>query len=217
MKKKTLLFLMVSLFTVVGFYAAEADALGLGGYLTLGTGSAEGEIDRDPGTFDTGHDVSPGGFGFVLDTRVASDGLFNYRLNVGYEIVGYDDTTANSLDTTFLRFSIDNTFGFAVFKNEKVRVYLGPQVRLAYMIASETTASEGDLGILALGIGLAPVAGVNVHLNDKVSLSFETGYRFTSYVGTLELDRANQSYTWTNTEKALFFNVSVFYRINDVF
>ena len=67
------------------------------------------------------------GFEFVLDTAVARNTVFNYRLNLGYEKFESKDA-----DLDMESIIVDNTFGFAAFRNKVVRLWLGPQVRFSY-------------------------------------------------------------------------------------
>lgn len=190
---------------------------GLGIYVpTYGKGTATATIgDSD---YDFEYDINHIGFGFVMDTRVARAGVFNYRLNLGYESVDY----GFSNDETFLRLTIDNTFGFGVLQTRIVRLWIGPQVRLAFM----RYFYEFDYGsneILVGGLGLAPVFGANFNLGSVISICPELGYRFEFYGGQLSTDydyiydSSTESDDYISVNKEFFIKLSIIFRINDVF
>ncbi len=128
------------------------------------------------------------GFGFVYDTAVASNEKFNYRLNAGYEnnlFSGYPFFTNKSMH----RITLSNTFGFALFKNKFVRVWMGPQVELACRFAERTyftnegsiiglvyTGTKGHIKYTTGELGVGGILGINIHTDDLFTLSFEFGF-----------------------------------------
>jgi len=183
-------------------------------------------VGTDTNNWNTKH----WGYGFIFDTRVARKGTFNYRLNVGFEIVEFKEkrNETNPKDSYF-RFKIDNTFGFDIIQSSLLRLWFGPQIRLAnerfpvvkYVEWSEYDYDEyiDDDDGSAFGVGIAPVLGINLNLGNKNSLSFDFGYRLNRYIGrhytgsgvSLRHEQA------TITEKEIFFNFSYIFRIRDVF
>ena len=74
-----------------------------------------------------------------LDSAVAKDKLFNYRMNLGYEHV-----PRGSTDSTFAMFnggSFENIFGFGVYRSKLMRVWLGPSLRIAAGVLDESHSS----------------------------------------------------------------------------
>lgn len=79
----TLLFLL-------GIFLTESLASGLGFNVTGGKGTADWDAvnwshsgsDKD---FDFDTDITSSGVGFVFDSSIGSDRLFNYRFNLGLE------------------------------------------------------------------------------------------------------------------------------------
>jgi hypothetical protein len=160
---------------------------GYGFYIEGAGGSGEQEVDEwfsigetEPYDVDfTGSDL-----GFVLDTSVAKDKLFNYRLNVG--LSSFDIEESGESDYSGLeRFglSIDSTFGFGVFRIKPLRLWIGPQIRVGFY-GGET--DEFALDVYAVTFGVAPVLGANVNLGRVVSLSLSTGYRIQGYAGEID-------------------------------
>ena len=183
---------------------------------TYGKGTATATIgDSD---YDLEYDINHIGFGFVMDTRVARAGVFNYKLNLGYESVDYGFTN----DEKFGRISLDNTFGFGVLQTRVVRLWIGPQVRLAYMRYNYEYDS-GSTEINIFGLGLAPVFGANFNFGDVVSICPELGYRFEFYGGQISSEYDFYYDTETNDDsyirfnKEFFIKLSIIFRINDVF
>ena len=167
--------------------ASRASAVGVGGYLELGGGSGEFEFsDIADSEFDV--DAGYAGLGFVLDTSPGGTGVFSYRLNVGFEGLNLEDDTDDTLELG--GFVIDNTFAFAVVRVPAVRVWVGPQLRLAFY-SGETDDSniEADLG--AFGIGLA--AGANIYPNPhgRFALAPSLGFRRVGYGGEAEDEFGN--------------------------
>jgi hypothetical protein len=198
------------------FYSPSLHATGLGIQIpSIGSGSAHYEVDWDnDGTTEDDLDISHVGFGFVLDTRVANPGVFNYRLNLNYENadLGNEDQWGDG----FSRFAIDNTFGFAVLQSPVVRMWLGPQIRIAYMkFSQDNYYSE----VNSIGFAFAPVLGANFNLGSVVSLCPELGYRFSFYVGSLTFDEEymNEEGTWTMNNNEFFLRFNILFRINDYY
>jgi hypothetical protein len=154
--------------------ANPAQATGYGIYLDY----ALGPVKPDAGwpvnaSYDTGR-ISTG---LTIDTAVAQDKLFNYRMNLGYEHINEKFN-----DVTFAKFngaSFENIFGFGVYRSKLMRVWLGPSLRLAAGVYDDDSALgpvPGSIVNLTAGGGLA--LGVNVHTGDIGSAAFTIGYQY---------------------------------------
>ena len=206
----------------------DSSAVGLGIFIpTVGSGSTTLEIDspNEFGVQTYEPDISHFGFGFVLDTRVANPGVFHYRLHIGYESVNLGEanfTQSNRLNDNFSRFSIDNTFGFAVLQSEVVRLWLGPQIRLSYM-GYNKEESGVNLDVNLIGIGVAPVLGANFNLGDVFTLAPELGYRFSVFGGKLSVTENyvgidyDYSQDWTLNTREFYIKLNIIFRINDYY
>lgn len=162
-----LLALVVALLTPI----QDAHATGLGFYAEYGNvfdGKLEntvlGDVDYDEDHF---------GGGFSVDTNVAADRLFNYRLDVGYQHVEGDYGLYGKTDGDGI--VLDNAFGFGVLRNERVRVWLGPAVRFSFDFFDDVPVFDN---VFKFGVGLGPEIGVNLHTGDLVSIGLTTGYQF---------------------------------------
>jgi len=141
---------------------------------------------------DSTFDQSQWSLGALIDTNVARDSLFGYRLEIGYEratkegvpsiyqplyssgqlafsATTYPDVVGNGLE-------INNIFAFGVLRREQFKLWMGPNVRLgfqAYQYPLLGTSYE-------FSAGLGVRTGVNYHVNERISLSLTLGY---TYVG----------------------------------
>ncbi|WP_455205917.1 hypothetical protein [Kaarinaea lacus] len=200
MKQKQSLFLMIGM--ALCFWASNSFALGLG--LAVGKGTEEWE-DNDTSFYDGDREVS--NIGFVLDTAVAKNKVFNYRLTLMSE--------ENKIDTggrvNLKGYAMTHDFGFGVFRNKHVRLWLGPQLKGAYY--EEMTNSSGlEIGD-AVGFGLSAVAGVNVHLPKVVSFGFTAGYQVVgAYAGSYDSDFVDDLDV---NSSGPFFSASLIFRIDD--
>jgi len=134
--------------------AGDAQALGLGLHVAVGQG-------------ENNHEQ----IGISLDTAVAEDRQFNYRMNLGFEKFELEDHWGDK--DKFSGWILENTFGFQILANEKLKLWAGPQI--------VTGLYENDFGF-----GLGASLGVNLHIGDKTSLGITLGVRRSEYSGILD-------------------------------
>ena len=161
----------------------ECMAFGFGFAGSVGTGkleATEGSMYGDD--IRTRYDQSRRSIGAIYDTNVGRDAIFNYRLGVSYQTMKASSSTGR-FDLEGIGF--ENDFGFSLVRNERVRFWAGPEVKVEFLEGSETYADYKDhANVWSLGLG--PVVGVNYRLNDDVSFVvkggflFQTGLRFFS-------------------------------------
>ena len=172
-------FALVFLILALTLEGGEALALGLGPYL----GYEYGDITLKPEDFhgkDKDFSANHFVFGFLLDTCTARDKLFNYRFNMGVDIVnatpdqpiyGYRDAeTGYGVD-------MKHTFGFGIVRTSAVRFWMGPAIK--YYINAYLDTPEDD--IVSFGAGGGLELGVNIHFGGGFSLGISGGY-LTHYV-----------------------------------
>jgi hypothetical protein len=152
-------FSAAAIFCLFFCYVPDALAIGFGYYGTLGKGRVKydnwGETSREDANFI--------GAGFVLDTAVALDRAFNYRLNVGYEKLSNDFDRLESI-------VIDQDFGLAVYQSANTRIWIGPELRIFF--------SDDEYGI-----GIGPVLGINLHTGRSVSTALKLGFLISDFAG----------------------------------
>lgn len=181
----------------LGFHGV-ALALGLGGYLEGGGGTARVEHPNSRGSTDDSQvDAAGVGAGFALDTAVRGPQIFNYRLHVGFDAQGFYDNDDRYVEIGGV--AIDNIFGFAVLRTDKVRMWLGPTLRLGYYrghLYDEDRWRDshrhhdddevGDYRAYTVGVGLA--VGANFAVGRTFSICPTVGYRYARHFGSWSTD-----------------------------
>jgi hypothetical protein len=144
-----------------------------------------------------------------VDTAVARNKTFNYRFTLMQEENNADSGLVE-LDMEGLAMTHD--FGFAVLRNKTVRLWLGPQLKAAFY--EDLTVNGTDIGGDAVGFGIGPVVGVNVHLPQVVSFSFTAAYHLISgYAGNYDDTFSDEDLDADSN--GLYMNASLIFRIDD--
>lgn len=172
---------------------AAAHAAGMGVYGSYAGGKSWQHVDaRDwGGDFEKNWTVdhSRGNFGLVVDTCVAGDKSFNYRMNVGHGYGTVDVTRkrrdlVTDLVTTkrYHYFVYDwhfyNTFGIGVVRTKLIRFFLGPQIGICYM--NDVNAARYSEFSFKLGLDF----GLNINVGSFFTISPDGGVRFVGNIGT---------------------------------
>ncbi|MBN2041124.1 MAG: hypothetical protein JW864_13860 [Spirochaetes bacterium] len=214
MKEK--IFYSALFLTAILFYTANAYAFGIGAYFTASTGSYEWEYNideqEDP-IIDSG--VRKPGFGFMLDTNLARDQIYNYRLQVGYSKITIDNDH-NAYDLNGKEYHIYNTFGFGIIREKFGRLWFGPQIGAGYIDGEYDMPSsleyEGNY-FWTLYFSTGFVAGFNYNLGDFFTLAVDGGIRVLAGFGTADMASSTIGVQVTGTEG--FINVCALLRLND--
>jgi len=178
MKKLLLSFSLIIIFT------SSLYAVGIGGYTSI-----------------TYHNYYPRnvllGGGIVIDTACASDKIFNFRL-----YAGFDQSCPIEHKEILSRIKSDNIFGFSVFRNDLIRIWIGPNVGLHYLYTRISYLNNNDifknnsgsfiytdykyrLFNKAFGMPVGISFGLNININDYFTLSFDLSGRLNFYFGQL--------------------------------
>jgi hypothetical protein len=199
---------------------STAWATGIGIFYKAGYGASDWEVEwsdrvnnaREVQRKDSTHT----GVGFVMDTALAKNKTFNYRLNLGYEKIAYkpgDGVFRYDLKGLVL----DNDFGFAVVRSPVFRLWLGPEVRISWYQGHLNSDINYDIRLFGLGFG--PVIGANFNIGPVVTLSFKGGYLFTQHWGTGEDNRTVPVYPDIDSADVsgghAYGNVSILFRFDD--
>lgn len=212
---KRLLMLQIFAFGLVCVLGiSSAAALGLGTYYSLGWGDGEIEYDdyyNSNDTIDIDTDHKNRAIGFVLDTNVAKDSLFNYRFNVAIDAIEIE--SERGIDIEADGFAMDHTFGFGVLRTPQVRLWIGPQINLSYY--HEEYDHDGnyyyDNDFDLFGFGIGPAMGVNFNIGELFTLTATHGYKFTWLFGS---DFRDDFYGY---EGQYYINFGILFRINDAY
>jgi len=217
-------FILIAGFSVACtlFLSAQLSALGLGVY---GTGSKSSTTwtyhKNEVPDFHIKSSDSKMGAGFVLDTNLAKDNLFNYRLNIGFAKITLDNekTSYSSFygikDITGYEYHLYNTFGFGIVRTEEIRLWIGPQIGFGVIRGEYDLSSGQDNDFTTIFFSGALAAGMNVNIGDIVTFGFDAGYRLKQHWGGASV--GNPSFGITGKERELYANVSFILRINDFF
>jgi len=184
---------------ILPLVCSNAGAFGIGAYTTaINSGSAEWDRYYASNTgFDT--DLDQKEFGFVLDSSIARNKLYNWRMQIGSVDASYDN-----LDFEGVIFI--NTFGFGVVRNENFRFWLGPQISL------KSLEAKGNNNLDLVSFGLAYATGLNYHVNKVVSLTADAGLR-TSFGVAETGDFFGDEFDIK--EDRFFVNVGILFRFGD--
>lgn len=208
MKKVVMLCVCIAVALVLG--TSDARAAGFGIYGSFGGDGSSTWTDDYYGTSDTAKTVHQGA-GFVLDTAVAKDSFFNYQLNLGYDEFT-NKFPGSSSDLKLGGLMISNAFGFGIVRTDGFRLWMGPEIRLAWPRGSN---SGTDFDFFGAGVG--PVVGMNFNLPGTVSFVVKAGYQFMSYNGTVD-SATTYSYDMEIKERLLYVNVGILFRsLGDTF
>lgn len=199
-----------------GFQVSNSWAIGLGLYANTGSGSAHWESEDQWGyTNDWDKDTEHDGFGFVLDTAVARDRVFNYRLSFGQE--NWDHKPGDGRTTAELDgYVIENDFGFGVLRQPlggsgSLRLWVGPELRISYSQGESNLNRDWKFDLWCVSLG--PVVGLNLNFGPVFTLGIKTGYLSGFFFG----EGGYSSYweNYTGTESHYFLSLAIIFRIND--
>ncbi len=203
----------IILLAVAGF-STQAMAIGIGGAFSAGASKVY-SFDASEGD---GDGYTYGG-SLVLDTAVAQNSLFNYRLNFSILALTQDTSEGSrKYKTEGVRYALYHDFGFGFARTETVRFWLGPQFGLYYsdVDTTETKQSGSYFELMTgesrkkyssngVGSSLGFVLGLNLNIGSALTLGLDGGLR--GFISSANLE-GNYGYEG-------FANVSLIFRIND--
>lgn len=179
--------LIVMMVLSVGFYSSSALAVGLGGYLELGTGSGDFEYD-EPYSEEFNIDSSTVGIGFMLETNpLDRDKVFSYRFQAGFEGRDLEDDDGVTMETAGVL--ISNSFAFGGNVASNVRLWAGPQVLFGFYGGESDRAREGEkeeISVAIFGLGVACGINIDVGNSGKVIIPITLSVRRMGYGGETE-------------------------------
>ena len=128
------------------------------------------------------YDYKPStGLGFVFDTNIGKPKDFGYRLNLEYSYADIDSSSRDLYsDFSKHKYSVINTFGFALHRSENMRFWVGPRVllQLEYISSGSNIRSQRNYGA-----GIAFATGINVNVAKKISLGADIDYHAVYMLG----------------------------------
>lgn len=184
------------------FSTAQAHAFGLG--FSAGTGT---ETWENSDGYDGDRDVS--NVGFLLDTGVSTDKVYNYRFTLMKE-----ENSANGGTLDLKGYATTHDFCFSLLNTKQMRVWVGPELKAAYYKDLSLNNSSASISGHATGIGVGPAVGVNVHMPRVVTFSLTASYYLLSaYSGDFDKGVVNNSFDVDS--HGLYINASVIFRTNE--
>ncbi|OGW35553.1 MAG: hypothetical protein A2X58_00575 [Nitrospirae bacterium GWC2_56_14] len=203
---KKVLVLCVCFAAVLLLGTSDVRAAGFGIYGSIGGDGSATWSDDSSGINSSFKDkTAHQGAGFVLDTAVARDSFFNYQLNLGYdEFTNKIDGFSNEVELGGLM--ISNAFGFGIVRTDGFRLWMGPEIRLAWPNGSQ---SGWDYDFFGGGVG--PVLGMNFNLPGTVSFMVKAGYLFMNYEGQAE-SATSSSWDLDIKERLIYVNIGILFR-----
>lgn len=164
MKQQKIIYKIILVVLLLACGMGQTYASGLG--FSFGIGKEKWEQDRE----NLG-DRNINNVGFVVDNAVARNSVFNYRFTFSQE-----ENNADGGNLDMEGYSMTHDFGFGIYRNKHVRLWLGPEIRATYYkdlyLTNTNTPISGDI----FGFSAGPVFGVNVNLPEVVSFTFTAAY-----------------------------------------
>lgn len=166
-------------------HSASLEGIDIGG---LDDFNATFTTDLDDDDFEIDYDANVIGIGVQLDTNVARNRLFNYRVEILVEFV--DGTSEYSLaglsgssDDDFAAggFGINQTFGLGLIRRPGFRLYAGPTLRLGLFGGEGEDIRLGGTELdatdyVGFDLGLGLELGLNLHTGKRTSVSLSVAY-----------------------------------------
>jgi len=191
----------VALVLLLYCLTGQALAMGIGGYIEGASGDGEFEYEFSS-KFDV--DAEAGGFGFVMDSNLNGNGVFSYRLNLGFERLDLEDKFGDTLELGGLVSS--HTFGFALINKSGFRWWAGPQLRAGIFTGELDSDPLTDYDLVSFGVG--GVTGVNI-VSGHLCISPSLGIITTGYAG--ETDSINSNEDFEGATTTIFVNIAVLF------
>lgn len=157
--------------------AAPVYAGGIGMYVSGGEADAEWDGDYLNVEFEGDHlDL-----GFSVDSNLATDRLFNYRLEFGRAEWEVDNFNGRNVGAELDGLVMSHNFGFGGLVAQPVRLWFGPEFRMTLLDGELNGVAARDIDLFGYGFGGA--FGTNINLPGRLTLSAKAGYVMMRYLG----------------------------------
>lgn len=133
--------------------------------------------------------------GITLDTNLAKDSLFNYRLEFGkaeVDINPFFDSVGGSMEAEGL--VMNHAFGFGMPITPLLRFWFGPELRITWVDGTVSNDPLADLDLFGFGFGAA--AGLNINLPGPLTIGIKGGYSIMNYTGEGQYPIGGGLYSW---------------------
>ncbi len=184
--------------------SAHSNAAGFGLYAVQGAGDAD-----FTGYYynDISMDTEQSAFGLVFDTNLSKNRVFNYRLGIERGTTSYKNADEVKLDEN----AITHDFGFALVREENLRAWIGPELRVAIQSGQDSSGNDWNGGSLGLG----PAVGMNWNLRHGLTLFAKASLIF-SY-GFMDIDDYGGWFheSYDVSQRSVFMNFGVAFRFKE--
>lgn len=177
-KQNIFRFSLVLFFVLI--FSSPVYAGGIGMYFQDGQ-VTDGDWDGD---YDFDIDSDHRDFGFVVDSNLATNKMFNYRLELGRTLFDIDDyNNQPGVDAELEGLVMNHNFGFGGIIAPNLRLWFGPQIRMELLDGDldGNTLSARDFDMYGFGVGAA--AGINYNFPGRLTMSAKGGYVMMGYHG----------------------------------
>ena len=114
------------------------------------------------------------GLGFVLDTNVAKESVFGYRLVLQYTLAKLDST--NNPNITSLKkhkYDMIHNFAFGIVQKPGFKWWVGPRINTQIEHGSGPEVEYQN----SWGFGIGAATGVNFKVAQRIALAADLGYQ----------------------------------------
>ena len=199
-------------------FTSKAEAIGIGLAASGGGGSTDWTLEDQwfyTETEDTSDDTISA-IGLVMDTNLAKDSLFNYRLEIGSQYTEVKVEAGGSENTYEMTTAyMSHDFGFAIIRKPKLRLWAGPELR--FWGGEGEDSDNPDVEAKIGTVGLGPVVGLNINQGKLLTFAIKAAYLGTSSYGTLEHEPTNFYYDLEGEGDLFYVNAAIIFRFGDRF
>ena len=177
---------------------SQADGVGLS--YTYGSGESTVRIDGLP---NIDYAMKRTGYGIMYDTNVGRDHIFNYRLTIEQAV--YD-----SNDDPYEAITLINDFGFSLFRDERMRFWMGPEITIALL---NDTGSDASPNLFGFGMGIA--TGLNLNMSENFTLALKAAFISQTMSGRMSV--SGSRYDVVTDDEFAYGGISLIYRFGERF
>lgn len=187
MKKQVMVILAVA--AALLFSNTSAHAFGMGFWVSTGEKTSDWTWNNTRMSSNMEHND----MGITLDTNLAKEKLFNYRLEFGkaeVDITPFFDQGGNMEADGLV---MNHAFGFGMQITPLLRFWFGPELRFTWVDGTLNNDPNVDLDLFGFGVGAT--IGLNVNLPGPLTIGIKGGYSMMNYAGEGQYD-TGVGYSW---------------------
>lgn len=182
------------------------------GGIGLFVNGAKAEAEWDGDIISVDSDGRHRDYGFVIDTNLVTDDLFNYRMELGRADWEIDNFNGRSIDADLEGLVMNHAFGFGGLIAPNLRLWFGPELRITLLDGELSGVVARDIDLFGYGVGAA--IGLNINLPGRLTIAVKSGAVSMRYLGRgPNWDGGGwQSSEYDVDEDLVYLGVSMFFR-----